>query len=182
MNWQIDPAHSHISFSVRHMMISKVRGFFDNFSGTIDFDEQNPANTAVDISIDASSINTRDEQRDGHLKSPDFLNVAEYPNLTFVGKRIEQDDTHNGRLMGDLTILDQTHEVTLDVHYTGIAKSPYGNESAGFQASTNISRKMWGLEWNVALETGGWLVGDKINIDIELELVKVPETEAAAAG
>jgi polyisoprenoid-binding protein YceI len=163
------------------MMISKVRGFFDSFSGTIDFNEENPSSTVVDVTIDAASINTRDEQRDGHLKSPDFLNAGQYPNLTFVGKRVEQDDANNGRLIGDLTILDTTHEVTLDVHYTGIAKSPYGSESAGFQASTSISRKAWGLEWNVALETGGWLVGDKINIDIELELIKVQETETVSA-
>ena len=181
MSWQIDPAHSHISFSVRHMMISKVRGFFDSFSGTIDFNEENPVNTVVDVTLDAASINTRDEQRDGHLKSPDFLNAEQYPNLTFIGKRVEQDDTNNGRLIGDLTILDTTHEVALDVHYTGIAKSPYGSESAGFQASTSISRKAWGLEWNVALETGGWLVGDKINIDIELEIIKVQETETVLA-
>ena len=181
MSWQIDPAHSHISFSVRHMMISKVRGFFDSFSGTIDFNEENPVNTVVDVTLDAASINTRDEKRDGHLKSPDFLNAEQYPNLTFIGKRVEQDDANNGRLIGDLTILDTTHEVALDVHYTGIAKSPYGSESAGFQASTSISRKAWGLEWNVALETGGWLVGDKINIDIELEIIKVQETETVLA-
>jgi polyisoprenoid-binding protein YceI len=181
MSWQIDPSHSHISFSVRHMMISKVRGFFENFSGAIEFDDENPVNTTVDIAIDAASINTRDENRDNHLKSPDFLNAAEYPNLTFVSKRVEQSDENYGRLIGDLTIQDVTHEVILDVHYTGMAKSPYGSESAGFQASTSISRKMWGLEWNVALETGGWLVGDKINIDIELEIIKVLEQEAEAA-
>jgi len=181
MSWQIDPSHSHISFSVRHMMISKVRGFFEDFSGTIDFDEENPVNTTVDIAIDAASINTRDENRDNHLKSPDFLNAAEYPNLTFVSKRVEQSDDNYGRLIGDLTIQDVTHEIILDVHYTGMAKSPYGSESAGFQASTSIGRKMWGLEWNVALETGGWLVGDKINIDIELEIIKVPEQEAVSA-
>lgn len=181
MNWQIDSSHSHISFSVRHMMISKVRGFFDSFRGTIDFDEENPVNTDVRVTIDAASINTRDEDRDNHLRSPDFLNVTEYPTLTFVGKRVKQLDEHNGRLIGDLTILDVTHEVALDVHYTGVAKSPYGTESAGFQASTTISRKAWGLEWNVALETGGWLVGDKVNIDIELEIVKVTEEEAVTA-
>lgn len=181
MNWQIDPSHSHISFSVRHMMISKVRGFFDSFSGTIDFDEDNPINTDVAVTIDAGSINTRDEQRDNHLKSPDFLNVAEYPTLTFVGKGVEQIDTRSGRLIGDLTILDVTHEVSLDVKYTGMVKSPFGGESAGFQASTSISRRAWGLEWNVALETGGWLVGDTINIDIELEIIKVQEAEAVFA-
>jgi polyisoprenoid-binding protein YceI len=163
------------------MMISKVRGFFDSFDGTVAFDAENPANTDVRVTIDAATINTRDEQRDNHLRSPDFLNVAEYPTLTFVGRRVKQLDEHNGQLIGDLTILDVTHEVTLDVHYTGIVKSPFGGESAGFQASTTISRKAWGLEWNVALETGGWLVGDKINIDIELEIIKVPKEEAVAA-
>ena len=181
MSWQIDNSHSHIQFSVKHMMISTVRGFFDEFSGTIEFDEEQPINSFVDVTIDAASVNTRDEKRDGHLKSPDFFNVSEYPEVTFVSKYIEQDDPHNGRLIGDLTILDQTHEVVLDVHYVGKAVSPWGTESAGFEASTKISRKAWGLEWNQALETGGWLVGDKISIDIELEMVKVPEAELVLA-
>ena len=181
MSWQIDPSHTHVQFTVRHMMISKVRGFFDSFSGTVDFDEENPVNTIVNVAIDANSISTRDEKRDGHLRSPDFLNVEQYPHLTFVGKRVEQKDANNGRLIGDLTILDVTHEVTLDVHYVGKAKSPWGTMSAGFQAATEISRKAWGLEWNQALETGGWLVGDKISIDIELEIVQVPESEAVPA-
>ena len=119
------------------MMISKVRGFFEKFSGTIDFDEENPMNSIVDVTIDASSINTRDEQRDGHLTSPDFLNVAEYPTMTYVCKRIEQDDANNGRLIGDLTIAGVTHEVVLDVEYIGKATSPWGGESAGFEASTS---------------------------------------------
>jgi polyisoprenoid-binding protein YceI len=155
------------------MMISKVRGFFEKFSGTIDFDEENPMNSIIDVTIDASSINTRDEQRDGHLTSPDFLNVAEYPTMTYVCKRIEQDDPNNGRLIGDLTIVGVAHEVVLNVNYKGKATSPWGSESAGFEASTSFSRKAWGLEWNQALETGGWLVGDKVNIDIELEIVRV---------
>lgn len=180
MNWQIDNAHSHIQFTVRHMMISRVRGFFEDFNGTIDFDEENPTNTIVDVSIDASSVTTRDEKRDGHLRSADFFDVENYPELTFVSKRVEQIDEYNGRLIGDLTILDQTHEVVLNVNYMGKATSPWGTESAGFEASTSISRKDWGLEWNQALETGGWLVGDKIDINIDLELVKVPEAELAA--
>jgi len=163
------------------MMISKVRGFFESYSGTVNFVEDNPVESIVDITIDSASINTRDEQRDGHLRSPDFLNVEEFPHLTYVCKRIEQDNANSGRLIGDLTIRDVTHEVVLDVEYTGKAKSPWGQESAGFEASTTISRKDWGLEWNQALETGGWLVGDKIKIDIELEIVNVPEAEAEAA-
>ncbi len=180
MSWQIDKAHSHIQFTVRHMMIANVRGFFNSFSGTIDFDEENPSNSHVNVTIDAASIHTRDEKRDGHLRSPDFLNVEQYPKLTFVSKRVEQEDANNGRLIGDLTIASQTHEIVLDVHYVGKALSPYGTEQAGFTGSTTISRKDWGLEWNQALETGGWLVGDKVKIDIELEIVKVAEAELTA--
>jgi polyisoprenoid-binding protein YceI len=154
------------------MMISKVRGRFESFHGEVNFDADNPTNTTVNIQIDASSINTREEQRDGHLKSPDFLNAETYPHLTFVSKRVEQDGPHEGKLIGDLTIRDVTKEVVLDVEYAGIAKSPWGVESAGFSGSTSIDRTDFGLTWNQALETGGILVGNKIKIDIDLELIK----------
>ena len=172
MTWQIDPAHSHIAFSARHLMISKVRGRFENFSGTINFDENSPTASTVNVEIDAASINTREQQRDDHLRSPDFLDAANHPTLTFQSKRIEQTGGDNGRLVGDLTIRGVTREVALDVEYAGQAKSPWGTTSAGFSGSTTINRRDWGLEWNQALETGGVLVGDKIKIDIELELVK----------
>ena len=180
MTWQIDPAHSHIGFSARHMMISKVRGRFENFSGTIDFDEDNPSASTVNVEIEAASINTRMDQRDDHLRSPDFLNADEYPALTFVSKRVEVDSANSGKLVGDLMIRGVSKEVALDVEYAGQAKSPWGTYSAGFSASTAINRKEWGLEWNAPLETGGVLVGDTINIDIELELIKQTETEEAA--
>lgn len=179
MTWQIDSAHSHVNFTARHMMISKVRGSFETFSGTVNFDEENPTNTTVNIEVDLASVNTGEEQRDGHLKSPDFFDVANYPTMTFVSTRVEQIDENNGRLYGQLSIKDITKEVVLDVEYAGVAKSPWGTESAGFSASGSINRKDWGLTWNQALETGGVLVGDKINIEIELELVKVAQTEAA---
>lgn len=182
MSWQIDEAHSHIYFSVRHMMISKVRGSFEAFDGVINFDPENPTRTTVDISIDASSISTNNEDRDNHLKSPDFLNAAEYPTLTFKSTKVEQIDAENGRLYGNLTIRDITKPVVLDVEYAGTAKSPWGTTSAGFSASTTINRQEWHLTWNQALETGGVLVGDKIKIDIELELVQQAETEAAAVA
>ncbi len=181
MTWQIDPAHSSIQFTVRHMMISKVRGNFEKFSGTIDFTEENPANSTVSVEIDAASINTREEQRDGHLKSPDFLNVAEFPTLTFKSTRVEPSSSDEGKLIGDLTIRDITKEVVLDVEYVGKAKSPWGTTSAGFSGSTTINRTDWGLTWNQTLETSGILVGDKIKIDIELELIEVAEQEAVAA-
>ena len=181
MTWQVDTAHSNIYFTVRHMMIAKVRGEFGSFEGTFDFDEENPENSTFEVSIDAASITTNEGQRDDHLRSPDFLNVEKYPTLTFRSKRVEQDDQYHGRLVGDLTIQDVTNEVYLDVTYAGQAQSPWGTISAGFSATTTISRKAWGLTWNQALETGGWLVGDDIKIEIELELVKAPELEAVPA-
>jgi len=181
MTWQIDSAHSEINFSVRHMMISKVRGSFETFSGSVNFDEVNPTNTTVDISIEAASINTREDQRDGHLRSPDFLNADEYPTLTFKSRKVEQIDEETGKLHGDLTIRGVSKPVVLDVEYAGQAQSPWGTLSAGFSAKTTINRADWGLTWNQALETGGILVGEKITIEIELELIKQAETEAVAA-
>lgn len=182
MTWVIDASHSMITFSVRHMMISKVRGRFSRFDGTVNFDEQNPANSSVHVTIDAASIDTRDERRDGHLMSPDFLDVANYPTITFASKRVEVIDDSHGRIIGDLTIRGVTREVALEVEYNGQSKSPWGTLSAGFSASTKINRKDWGLTWNVALETGGVLVGEEVTIDIEIEIVKqVPQAEPVAA-
>lgn len=178
MNWQIDSAHSHISFRVRHMMISRVRGEFTEFDGTIDFDENNPEQTEVDVTIEAASIDTREEDRDDHLRSEDFLHVEEFPHIHFRSKRVELIDEEQARLIGDLTIRGETNEVELDVTYQGMAQSPWGSMSAGFAATTTLNRKEWGLTWNQALETGGFLVGDELNVDIELELVKEDVEEA----
>ena len=175
MSWTIDTAHSEVNFTVRHMMISNVRGRFEKFTGTVDFDENNPANTTVDVQIEAASISTREPQRDGHLRSPDFLDAEKYPYLTFKSKRVKVIDTQHAELVGDLTIRDITREVILDVEYSGMSKSPWGTTNAGFTASTRISRKNWNLNWNVALETGGWLVGDEIKIDLELEIIQQAE-------
>lgn len=161
------------------MMIAKVRGWFEKFEGTVNLDEENPANTTVDVRIEASSINTREPQRDGHLRSADFLAADEYPYLAFKSKEVEVIDARTARLTGDLTIRDVTREVILDVEYSGSAKSPWGTTSYGFSAATVINRKDWNLTWNKALETGGVLVGEEINIDIELELVKAPEAVQA---
>lgn len=183
MTWNIDKAHSQINFTARHMMISKVRGRFEEWTGTVNFDETTPINTTVEIEIAAASLNTREEQRDRHLHSGDFFDVETYPVLTFKSKRVEQDDANSGRLIGDLTIRNVTKEVALDVDYNGIGTSPWGTTVAGFSATATINRKDWGLNWNVALEAGGFLVSDKIVIDIELELVKQaqPEGELVAA-
>ncbi|MEW6181307.1 MAG: YceI family protein [Chloroflexota bacterium] len=181
MSWKIDSAHSEITFSVRHLMVSNVRGRFERFSGTVHFDEENPQNSSVEVQIEAASINTREPQRDAHLRSADFLNADQFPYLTFKSKRIEVLDDSHGRIIGDLTIRDVTREVVLDVVFNGKVKSPFGFTTAGFSASTRINRKDWGLLWNVALEAGGVLVGEEVNIQIELELIKEKETEPAAA-
>jgi polyisoprenoid-binding protein YceI len=172
MAWQIDQSHSEIQFSAKHLMISTVRGRFNSYTGTVEGDEQNPTAAKVDVQIDASSLVTGDEKRDGHLRSPDFLDVEQFPYITFKSSRVQQVDATHGKLVGELTIRDVTKEVVLDFEYAGQAKTPWGTTSAGFNASTKINRKDWNLNWNVALETGGWLVGDTITINIELELVK----------
>ena len=179
MSWQLDKAHSSINFSVRHMMISTVRGRFEDFEGTFEINETDPTRSKIAVEIQAASINTKEPQRDGHLKSPDFIDAEKYPTITFKSKRVEKIDDQHVRLVGDLTIKDVTKEVVLNVEYAGQAKSPWGTVNAGFTAQTKISRKEWGLTWNVALETGGVLVGDEITISIELEIVKQAETAPA---
>ena len=182
MAWQIDSSHSHIQFSVRHMMISRVKGTFETFSGTVALDEANPTNTVVNVTIDAASINTRDGQRDGHLKSADFRDAETSPAMTFASTKVEKTDSSHAKLHGNLTIREITRPVVLDVTYVGQAKSPWGTVSAGFSASTKINRTEWNLVWNQALETGGILVGEEISIEIDLELVKQPEAVAEAVA
>jgi polyisoprenoid-binding protein YceI len=171
MAWNIDTAHSEVTFSVRHMMISNVRGQFKKFSGNINIDEANPANSSVDVTIDVASIDTRDEKRDGHLTSPELFDAATHPTITFKSTRIAVGGTNLGTIFGDLTIKGITRQVALDVTFSGKAKSPWGTTSAGFSATTKINRTDYDLTWNVALETGGILVGEEIAINIELEAV-----------
>lgn len=172
MTWQLDPSHSSIQFVARHMMLSKVRGEFEKFAVDLHLDPAHPENASVEARIEASSINTRDAQRDAHLKSPDFLNAAEFPELVFKSTGIEKTGEAEARLHGDLTIRGVTKPVVLDVTYLGASKSPWGATALGFEASTKILREDWGLTWNVALETGGWLVGKDITIQIEAEFVQ----------
>lgn len=182
MSWQIDPAHSHIQFSVRHMMISTVRGEFENFGGTIDFNPENPEQSQVSVRIDTASINTRQTDRDNHLRSADFFDAEEYPAILFESKRIEQTSSDKGRVVGDLTIRGVTREIVLDVEYAGTARSPWGTTSAGFSATTSLDRKEWGLTWNQALETGGVLVSDKIKVGVEIEIVQQEEEAPEASA
>ncbi|MBA4399111.1 MAG: polyisoprenoid-binding protein [Anaerolinea sp.] len=180
MSWKIDSAHSEINFTVRHMMISNVRGRFEAFTGTVEFDQQNPANSSVDVQIEAASVNTREAQRDTHLRSADFFDAETHPYLTFKSKKVEVVDDSHGRITGDLTIHGVTKEVVLDTEFNGMSQSPWGFSSAGFSATTKINRKDWGLGWNMALETGGVLVSDEIKINIEIEIIEEKVAETAA--
>lgn len=170
--WQIDASHSRIGFYARHMMISKVRGQFDKFSGQVQFDPNDPTSTTVSFEADVASINTRDEKRDGHLRSADFFDAENHSKLTFASKQVEVVDKDSAKLTGELTIRGVTRTVVLDVDFSGMGKNPWGQTVAGFTAKTIINRKDFGLEWNMALETGGLLVSEDVHIDVEVELVQ----------
>jgi polyisoprenoid-binding protein YceI len=172
MSWNIDNAHTLVQFAVRHMMLSKVRGQFEKFSGSVDLDEANPGATKVNVQIETGSVNTREPQRDAHLRSADFFDAEKYPVMKFVSTRVEVTGDATAKMYGDLTIKDLTREVVMNVEFSGKAKSPWGTTSVGFTGTTKINRKDWNLTWNQVLETGGVLVGDEIEITIELELVQ----------
>ncbi len=170
--WQLDPAHTLVEFSAKHMMFTTVKGRFTGVSGTIIWDEANPSASSVEATIDAATIDTREAQRDGHLRSADFLDVENYPQITFTSKRITPSGPNNLHVVGDLTIHGTTREVVLNTTINGQGATPFGTHAAGFSAETVINRKDFGLTWNVALETGGFLVSDSIKISIEAEAVK----------
>jgi polyisoprenoid-binding protein YceI len=183
MSWVIDTAHTQIDFSAKHMMIATVRGRFTKYSGSVQIDRQNPEKSVVDITIDAASIDTHEPNRDNHLRSADFFDVANYPTVTFKSRRVELPhgaNSENFKVIGDLTIRGTTHEVTLDVTNEGSGKDPWGNMHYGFTAATTINRKDFGLTWNVALETGGWLVGDQIKISIATEVIEKADEKVTA--
>ena len=180
MTWNLDTSHSSVEFAVKHMVISSTKGRFTDYDVDADVDLTNLANSKATVRINAASIDTRDEKRDGHLRSPDFFNAEQYPAITFKSTKVERLDETTGKLYGDLTIRDVTRPVVLDLEYSGQSKSPWGTISAGFSAQTKINRKDFGLNWNVALETGGWLVGEEVKIAIELELVEQVEQPAEA--
>lgn len=173
--WNIDPAHSNAQFSIRHMMISNVKGEFTKISGKASFDPGKPETLFAQASIDVSTINTREPDRDNHLKSPDFFDVAKHPTITFKSKRASNGEG-GLKLAGDLTIHGVTREVTLDVEGpTPPTKDPWGNTRIGASATTKINRKDFDLVWNQALETGGVLVGEEIKITLDVELVAQAE-------
>jgi len=177
--WEIDSSHSGIHFSVRHMVVAKVRGQFVRWSGSVLVEEGDLARAKAEVIIDASSIETGVADRDKHLKSPDFFDVASFPELTFESKRVEKQTDEALRVTGDLMIRGVTSEVVLDVEYAGRTKDPWGNERAGFTATTTIDRKDFGLTWNQVLEAGGVMVGDRVSIEIEVEAVKQTAVKVA---
>lgn len=177
--WEIDSSHSSVHFSVRHLVIAKVRGSFGRWTGTVQVPDGDFAKATVDVTIDASSIDTGVEQRDAHLKSPDFFDVVQFPELRFVSRRVEPRDGADIDVIGDLTIKGITREVTLRVEQLGEAKDPWGNLRAAFSAQTSIDRKDFGLTWNQVLETGGVMVGDRVQIEADIQAVKQVEAQVA---
>ena len=179
--WEIDPAHSHVAFAVRHLMIATVKGRFADVRGTVSMHGSSPATATVDVTIVVASIDTREGQRDTHLRSPDFFDAARFPVITFRSRRIQGDSLEGDlRLTGDLTMHGVTREVVLDVTGEGRVNDMEGNERAGFSARTKIDRTDFGLGWNQALEAGGVLVGNEVRILIEVELVRQAATPRAA--
>ena len=169
--WHIDASHSLVELSVRHMMVSTVKGRFTSVSGSIVTAHNDPLRASVNASIDAASITTGDANRDAHLRGADFLDVEQFPSITFVSKRIDG-SRDEFTLVGDLSLHGVTREISLDVTFNGQGTNPYGKTVAGFTAETKLNRKDWGLNWNVALEAGGVLVSDQIKVAIEIQAVR----------
>lgn len=170
--YTLDPAHTRIGFVARHAMVTKVRGSFDEFAGTAVLDGTNPANSRVEVTIEAASIDTRNAQRDEHLRGNDFLAMQEYPKITFASTGVRQAGETTFEVTGDLTIKGVTNEITIPFEFEGAAKDPFGNQRVGFEGSVTINRRDYGVTWNAALEGGGVLVSDKIVLEFEVSAIK----------
>jgi len=170
--YTIDPSHTSISFVARHAMVTKVRGAFNDFEGTITVDGENPSNSSAEVTIQAKSIDTRNADRDAHLRSNDFFDMDTYPEITFRSTEIEQLSDTEYRVTGDLTIKGTTKPVTIDFTYTGAAVDPFGNQRIGFEGKTTVNRKDWGVNWNAALEAGGVLVSEKVDLEFDVSAIK----------
>jgi len=177
--YEIDSAHSHVNFSVRHLMVSNVRGSFTGVKGSVIYDPENPGATVVQATIDTNTIHTGDEKRDGHLKSADFLDVAKYPTITFKSTKVEKVARQEFKVTGNLTIHGVTKPAVLDVHeLSGETKDPWGGTRIGASAKTKIKRGEFEVNWNAALEAGGVMIGDEVKLDFELEFVKAQTATA----
>ncbi len=169
-DYVLDPTHSRLGFSARHAMVTKVRGSFEEFEGTAHVDTTTPASSTVRLTIQAASVTTGNEQRDGHLRTPDFFDVENHPTITFVSTAVARDGSE-WAITGDLTINDVTRSVTIDFEETGSAKDPYGNTRLGFEGATTIDRTEWNLSFNAALETGGVLVSEKVTLEFDISAI-----------
>jgi polyisoprenoid-binding protein YceI len=169
-DYTLDPSHTRIGFSARHAMVTKVRGNFDQFEGSAHVDTANPASSSVTVTIEAASVTTGNEQRDGHLKTPDFFDIANYPQITFVSTDVERDGVE-WAITGDLTINGVTKSVTIPFEETGSAKDPFGNTRVGFEGEVTIDRTDWNLSFNAALETGGVLVSEKVKLEFDISAI-----------
>jgi polyisoprenoid-binding protein YceI len=178
-NWNIDTSHSSVGFSVRHMMFAKVRGRFAKWSGAIALDPDDLVHASVKVSIDAASIDTGVTDRDNHLRSPDFFAAEQFPALEFASTRIESVGGDRYRVHGNLTIRGITREVVLDAEHGGRAKDPWGNQRVAFAATTSVNRTDFGLKWNQLVEAGGVLVGERVDIELEIQAVEAAATAAA---
>jgi polyisoprenoid-binding protein YceI len=172
-DYEFDTAHTRIGFVARHAMVTSVRGAFTDFEGTAHVDAADPARSVAKVVLKVAGIDTGNEQRDGHLRSADFFDVEDHPEITFVSTGIERIDDEDFRVTGDLTVKGITKPVTVDLTFNGSAKDPFGNLRAGFEGSATVNRKEWGLTWNAALETGGFLVSDKIKLEFDVSAVKL---------
>lgn len=175
--YTLDVAHSRIGFSARHAMVTKVRGQFNDFAGTIVLDGANPQNSTAELTIQVASVDTRNEQRDGHLRTNDFFDAPTYPEITFKSTAVEKLDDENYRVTGDLTIKNVTKSITVDWEFAGLATDPYGNVRAGFEGKATLNRSDFGISFNAALETGGVLVSEKVNLEFEVSAIR--QTESA---
>ena len=170
--YTLDVAHSRLGFVARHAMVTKVRGAFNQFEGTTTLDGANPSNSSVAITIDVNSVDTRNEQRDGHLRTNDFFDIANFPKITFTSTSIAHEGGNDFTVTGDLTIKDVTKSVSFPLEFTGAVKDPWGNDRIGFEGSTVINRTDYGVNFNAALEAGGVLVSEKVTLEFELAAVK----------
>jgi polyisoprenoid-binding protein YceI len=173
--YSIDPTHSRVGFVARHAMVTKVRGSFNEFEGSGYFDAENPAASRLELTIQAASIDTRNADRDAHLRSNDFFDMENHPEIRFVSTAVEQLDADSYRVTGDLTIKGITKPVTVDFEYTGTAVDPYGNQRVGLEGNTTVNRKDWGVSWNAALDAGGVLVGEKVVLEFEVSAIGTPD-------
>jgi polyisoprenoid-binding protein YceI len=174
----IDPVHSRIGFAVRHAMVSKIRGTFNEFDGGGFFDGDDPSKSQVQLTIKVDSIDTRNADRDAHLRTNDFFDMENFPEITFTSTSVEVTGDDNFLVTGDLTVRGVTHPVTIDFEHTGAATDPFGNNRVGFEGKAEVNRKDWGIVWNANLDAGGVMIGDKVTLDFDISAIRNVDAES----